>query len=82
MTRVRINGRILSLRKACELLQISPTTVYSRIESGASVIEALSLPVTSDDPTIRNRLVESSSIEIYIPKEKEEGAIEVHSLWR
>lgn len=70
MTRVRLNGRVVSLRKACELLHIAPNTVYSRIESGASVIDALSLPVTSDDPTIRNRLVESTSIEIYIPVEK------------
>jgi hypothetical protein len=68
--KVRLNGIPYTIREACELLQISPTTVYSRIESGASVVDALTSPVTSDDPTIRNRLVESTSIEIYIPVEK------------
>ena len=68
--KVRVNGRIMSLRKACAFLLISPFTVYSRIRRGASVIDALTLPTISNDPTIRNRLVESLSVEIYIPKEK------------
>jgi len=68
--KLRVNGRIMSVRKACALLLISPFTVYSRIRRGASVIDALTLPIVSDDPTIRNRLVESTSIEIYTPMEK------------
>lgn len=63
--KVRINGVPYSIREACDILFISPNTVYTRIKRGASTIQALTEPFRSDDPTIRNRMIESMTIEEY-----------------
>lgn len=63
--KVRINGIPYSIKEACDILLIRPSTVYTRIKEGYPIIQALTDPVTSDDPTIRNRLIESMSIEEY-----------------
>lgn len=71
---VRINDELLTLEQASERLQINPKTVRSRLHRGRSVIDALTLPVRSDNPSERNRICRSVRITEYNPEDTDKNS--------